>query len=114
VTINVDYVDIVIMRTYGDNGYVIKTRANYHAPDKYEWFGGLKKTPLPLGYPRIGGNPPFQLIYIPHEWEDSLVEVGRVIEYPFDIYWSDFFQIVVPSDFSQFLPVGKNGWIPLE
>ncbi len=111
--INAKYTNISITRTYGGEGYVVKTKVNYHVFDKYEWFGGDKTTPLPLGYPS-GGNPPFNYVFIPHEWEDSLVAANRAFEYNFDIYWSDYFQIVIPSDFSQFLPYGKSGWIPLE
>lgn len=52
---------------------------------------------------------------IPHEWEDSLVAANRAFEYGFDIYWADYFQIVIPADFRQFLPYGKSGdWIPLK
>jgi len=112
--IEATYSNITIMRTYGDVGYVVKTQVKYHVLDKYEWFGGAKKTPLPLGYPNPGGKPPFNYVEIPHEWEDSLVAANRAFEYPFDIYWSDYFQIVLPNDFSQFLPYGKSGWIPLE
>lgn len=69
---------------------------------------------LPLGGIDIGGLPPFEFIGIPHTWQDSLVAAGRAYEYRFDLSWSDYFQIILPSDFSQFLPYRKSSWIPLE
>jgi RHS repeat-associated protein len=115
VIVDAEYTNISITKISGGNEFIIRTKVNYHVADEYKWFGGQKETPLPLGFfHQKEEPPPFDFIKIPHTWEDSLVAGNRGVEYPFDIYWSDYFKIYVPSNFSQFLPQGKDGWIPLQ
>ena len=116
VVIDAEYTNIKMFPTYGNNGYVVKTQVKYSVEDHYEWFGGLMKTPLPLGTPDwdAGYFPPVVFVYIPHEWEDSLVNAGKATEYDFSITWSEYMQIVVLKDFSNFMIVGEGKWLPLK
>jgi hypothetical protein len=117
IEIDAEYQNIVVVPIYTNNGYIVKTQVRYIVDDRYEWFGDLKKeTPLPLGSPNLDADyfPPVDLVKIPHEWEESLVNNGLASEYDYNITWTEYMQIVVSEDFNNFLIVGESNWLPLK
>ena len=86
------------------NGYLIQTQATYRINDNYGWFEG-KSTPF---------GPPVasKTIWIPHEWELSLVRHRGAVMFDFSVSWRERFSIFVSKDFSQF-GIGSENNIPL-
>lgn len=77
-------------------GYFAEYSADYRIRDYYEWFPG-KLTPFT--FPFAPGT-----VWIPHEWELSLVNASppRAHMYDFSISWTEQEYIFVRDDFSHF------------
>jgi len=82
------------------NGYLIDYSANYNIEDYYDWFPG-KKTPF--DFPFVA-----KTVWIPHEWELSLVNSNppHADKYNFTISWNERERIST-SDFINFRPAGS-------
>ena len=80
-------------------GYRIQTDVTYNIEDNYGWFEG-KKTPFgpPVASPAI---------WIPHEWELSLVDDGAIM-FDFTVTWHEKLNIFLSSDFSYVSVDGAN------
>jgi RHS repeat-associated protein len=75
-------------------GYLVSYFARYSIDDRYQWFPG-KQTPFPFG--QNGGT-----VWIPHEWEISLITAGRAAEFDFTISWGERERLLVAPDFAQY------------
>jgi RHS repeat-associated protein len=84
------------------DGYLISYVADYQIDDRYEWFQG-KMTPFPFG---MNG----ELVWIPHEWEISLVAASIAHEYDFTIEWRESERLFVKNDFLSFTTASWWVW----
>jgi hypothetical protein len=84
------------------DGYLIKYSANYLIEDHYGWYQDTW-TPFPFGH---GGS----TVWIPHEWELSLVQARRAAEYNFTISWLERDRFLVAPDFSQYIQAHWWDW----
>ncbi|MCC6191229.1 MAG: hypothetical protein IT318_19580 [Anaerolineales bacterium] len=76
------------------NGYLINYSANYNIADRYQWYAGTL-TPFPFG---VEGT----TVWIPHEWEISLIDAGRAHEFDFTISWTVRDRLFVTADFTKY------------
>ncbi len=82
--------------------YLVNYSARYLIKDHYGWYPGVS-TPFPFGH---GGS----TVWIPHEWELSLVQDGRAAEYDYTISWVEKDSLSATSDFSQFTQAHWWDW----
>jgi hypothetical protein len=90
----------------GSTGYNISTQVDYYIDDNYRWTRG-KSTPF--GPPVASST-----IWIPHEWELSLVEAGKAYMFDFEVRWTEQLNIYLPDDFNYFSILGEQANIPLK
>ena len=90
---------------YSNTGFDITTKIKYHIEDNYGWFPG-KMTPF-------SSPVASKTIWIPHDWEYSLVTAGKATMFDFEINWDENLPIFLSKDFSFFKIPGENNDIPL-
>jgi len=103
--VNIDATYSNITYDYQNNGFDIYTKIQYQIKDKYEWFPG-KLTPF-------SSPVASKTIWIPHDWEYSLVTAGKATMFDFEVTWSETLPKFLSKDFSSFNISGENNTIPL-
>lgn len=102
VEIDAKYSNTIAIKLFG---YLVSTNVEYTIEDKYEWFPN-KKTPF--GPPLASST-----IWIPHEWELSLVP-SKATMFNFSVTWKENLTLQLAKDFAEFSILGEQRNIPLQ